>query len=74
MLTWEEKIKFGIGLIPAMVQGQKYVEDMDQYSWSEWMKKQGIPERVEKEVFIAMSKALNFINPMKFLPPFCSPP
>ncbi|AMA09574.1 MULTISPECIES: 15-cis-phytoene desaturase [unclassified Picosynechococcus] len=63
MLTWEEKIKFGIGLIPAMVQGQKYVEDMDQYSWSEWMKKQGIPERVEKEVFIAMSKALNFINP-----------
>ncbi|ANV87738.1 15-cis-phytoene desaturase [Picosynechococcus sp. PCC 11901] len=63
MLTWEEKIKFGIGLIPAMVQGQKYVEDMDKYSWSEWMKKQGIPERVEKEVFIAMSKALNFINP-----------
>lgn len=63
MLTWEEKIKFGIGLIPAMVQGQKYVEEMDQYTWSEWMKKQGIPERVEKEVFIAMSKALNFINP-----------
>ncbi len=63
MLTWEEKIKFGIGLIPAMLQGQKYVEEMDQYSWSEWMKKQGIPERVEKEVFIAMSKALNFINP-----------
>ncbi|OKH12727.1 15-cis-phytoene desaturase [[Limnothrix rosea] IAM M-220] len=63
MLTWEEKIKFGIGLIPAMVQGQKYVEEMDKYSWSEWMKKQNIPERVEKEVFIAMSKALNFINP-----------
>lgn len=63
MLTWEEKIKFGIGLLPAIVQGQKYVEEMDKYSWSEWMKKQGIPERVEKEVFIAMSKALNFINP-----------
>ncbi|AFY38799.1 zeta-carotene desaturase [[Leptolyngbya] sp. PCC 7376] len=63
MLTWEEKIKFGIGLIPAMVQGQKYVEEMDKYSWSEWMQKQNIPERVEKEVFIAMSKALNFINP-----------
>jgi 15-cis-phytoene desaturase len=27
------------------------------------MKKQNIPPRVEKEVFIAMSKALNFINP-----------
>ncbi len=63
MLTWEEKIRFGIGLIPAMVKGQKYVEEMDQYSWSEWMKKQNIPPRVEKEVFIAMSKALNFINP-----------
>lgn len=63
MLTWEEKIKFGIGLIPAMVKGQKYVESMDKYSWSEWMKKQNIPPRVEKEVFIAMSKALNFIDP-----------
>jgi 15-cis-phytoene desaturase len=63
MLTWPEKIRFGIGLIPAMLQGQKYVEEMDQYSWSEWMQKQKIPSRVEKEVFIAMSKALNFINP-----------
>ena len=63
MLTWPEKIKFGIGLIPAMIQGQKYVEKMDQYTWSEWMQKQNIPPRVEKEVFIAMSKALNFINP-----------
>jgi 15-cis-phytoene desaturase len=36
---------------------------MDKYSWSEWMAKQNIPPRIEKEVFIAMSKALNFINP-----------
>ncbi len=63
MLTWEEKIRFGLGLIPAMLRGQKYVEEMDRYSWSEWMEKQNIPPRVEKEVFIAMSKALNFINP-----------
>ena len=63
MLTWPEKIRFGIGLIPAMLLGQSYVEAMDKYSWSEWMKKQNIPPRVEKEVFIAMSKALNFINP-----------
>jgi 15-cis-phytoene desaturase len=63
MLTWSEKIRFGIGLIPAMIQGQRYVEEMDQYSWSEWLQKQNIPPRVEKEVFIAMSKALNFINP-----------
>lgn len=63
MLTWPEKIKFGLGLLPAIVQGQSYVEAMDKYTWSEWMKKQNIPPRVEKEVFIAMAKALNFINP-----------
>lgn len=63
MLTWSEKIRFGLGLIPAMIKGQQYVEEMDKYSWSEWMQKQKIPKRVEKEVFIAMSKALNFINP-----------
>jgi len=63
MLTWPEKIRFGLGLIPAMVQGQPYVEAMDRYTWSEWMRQHNIPPRVEKEVFIAMSKALNFINP-----------
>lgn len=63
MLTWEEKIRFGLGLLPAMARGQGYVEKMDQYSWSEWMKKLNIPPRIEEEVFIAMSKALNFINP-----------
>ena len=63
MLTWGEKIKFGLGLLPAIIQGQEYVEAMDQYSWSEWMAKQNIPPRIEEEVFIAMSKALNFINP-----------
>lgn len=63
MLTWEEKIRFGLGLIPAMLQGQSYVEEMDQYSFSEWLKRQNVPPRVEKEVFIAMAKALNFIDP-----------
>lgn len=63
MLTWPEKIKFGLGLMPAILQGQSYVEEMDRYTWSEWMAKQNIPPRIEKEVFIAMSKALNFINP-----------
>lgn len=63
MLTWGEKIRFGLGLIPAMIQGQRYVEEMDQYSFSEWLKRQNVPPRVEKEVFIAMSKALNFIGP-----------
>ena len=63
MLSWPEKISFGFGLIPAMLRGQNYVEDCDKYSWTEWLKKQNIPERVNDEVFIAMSKALNFIGP-----------
>ncbi|MDY6937977.1 MAG: 15-cis-phytoene desaturase [Cyanobacteriota bacterium] len=63
MLTWPEKIRFGIGLIPAILNGQKYVEEMDRYSFAEWLARQNVPPRVEKEVFIAMSKALNFIDP-----------
>jgi len=63
MLTWPEKIQFGLGLVPAMIRGQGYVEDCDQYSWTDWLRLHNIPERVNDEVFIAMSKALNFINP-----------
>ena len=63
MLTWPEKIAFGLGLVPAMLRGQSYVEDCDKYSWTEWLRLHNIPERVNDEVFIAMSKALNFIDP-----------
>ncbi|HEY9696673.1 MAG TPA: 15-cis-phytoene desaturase [Trichocoleus sp.] len=63
MLTWEEKIKFAIGLVPVMTRGQAYVEEMDKYSWTEWLQKHKIPERVNEEIFIAMSKSLNFIGP-----------
>jgi 15-cis-phytoene desaturase len=63
MLTWEEKIKFGLGLLPVMVRGQAYVEEMDAYSWTQWLQNHGIPERVNDEIFIAMAKSLNFIGP-----------
>jgi 15-cis-phytoene desaturase len=63
MLTWPEKISFGLGLVPAMLRGQGYVEACDKYSWSEWLRLHRIPDRVNEEVFMAMSKALNFINP-----------
>nr|APB08594.1 phytoene desaturase [Rhododendron molle] len=63
MLTWPEKVKFAIGLLPAMVGGQAYVEAQDGLTVKDWMRKQGVPDRVTTEVFIAMSKALNFINP-----------
>jgi len=63
MLSWREKIRFGLGLLPAILRGQSYVEAMDAYTWSEWMQRQRMPQRVEREVFVAMAKALNFINP-----------
>eukprot|EP00216_Chloropicon_sp_CCMP2111_P000692 CAMPEP_0198239346 /NCGR_PEP_ID=MMETSP1446-20131203/4776_1 /TAXON_ID=1461542 ORGANISM="Unidentified sp, Strain CCMP2111" /NCGR_SAMPLE_ID=MMETSP1446 /ASSEMBLY_ACC=CAM_ASM_001112 /LENGTH=591 /DNA_ID=CAMNT_0043921923 /DNA_START=191 /DNA_END=1966 /DNA_ORIENTATION=- len=63
MLTWPEKIQFGLGLLPAIILGQKYVDEQDKYSVSEWMRKQNVPDRVNDEVFVAMSKALNFCNP-----------
>ena len=44
MLTWPEKISFGLGLVPAMLRGQGYVEECDQYSWTEWLKIHNIPE------------------------------
>ena len=63
MLSWPEKISFGLGLVPAMLRGQSYVEACDKYSWTEWLRLHNIPERVNDEGFIAMSKALNFIDP-----------
>merc|ERR1719253_785746 len=63
MLTWPEKIQFGLGLLPAIIGGQAYVEEQDKLSVKEWMKQQNVPDRVNDEVFIAMSKALNFIDP-----------
>lgn len=43
MLSWPEKVKFAIGLLPAMVGGQAYVEAQDGLSVKEWMRKQVCP-------------------------------
>jgi 15-cis-phytoene desaturase len=63
MLTWEQKARFALGLWPGVVRGQKYVEDMDKYSLLEWLRRQGVDDRVNSDIFIAASKALTFINP-----------
>lgn len=63
MLTWPEKIQFALGLLPAIVFGQPYVEAQDDKTVTQWMRAQGVPDRVNDEVFIAMAKALNFIDP-----------
>jgi len=63
MLTWTQKFKFAVGLLPAIIRGQQYVENMDQYDLLAWLEQQGIDERVNSDIFIAASKALTFINP-----------
>jgi 15-cis-phytoene desaturase len=63
MLTWPEKIRLGIGLIPAYLQGQTYVESQEHVTVQQWMEQRGIPQSVTDEVFLAMSKALGFIGP-----------
>jgi 15-cis-phytoene desaturase len=63
MLTWEQKIRFAIGLWPGVLRGQKYVESVDKYSFLEWIKRQGIDARVSSDIFIAATKALTFLNP-----------
>jgi 15-cis-phytoene desaturase len=63
MLTWTQKVRFAIGLIPAIVRGDKYVEAQDKYTFAEWLKLQGIDESVNTEIFIAACKALKFIDP-----------
>lgn len=40
MLTWLEKVKFAIGLLPAILGGQSYVEAQDGLTVKEWMIKQ----------------------------------
>ena len=40
MLTWGEKIRFAIGLLPAIVGGQDYVESQDHLTVKEWMEQQ----------------------------------
>ena len=60
LLSWEEKIKLGIGLIPAYLFGQNYVEEQEGVTVKEWMRARGVPDRVTDEVFIAMSKGETF--------------
>lgn len=40
MLTWPDKVKFAIGLLPAILGGQAYVEAQDGLTVKEWMRKQ----------------------------------
>ena len=65
MLTLQEKILMVPALLPMLIKGQDFINDQDELSVLEFMRKYGMPERVNDEIFIAMSKALDFIDPEK---------
>ena len=43
--------------------GQSFIDAQDELSVTEFMRKYGMPERINEEVFVAMAKALDFIDP-----------
>jgi len=65
MLTLPEKIQTAPPLLPMLIQGQEFIDAQDELSVTEFMRKYGMPERINEEVFIAMAKALDFIDPDK---------
>uniref|UniRef100_A0A7S2UKN1 Amine oxidase n=2 Tax=Attheya septentrionalis TaxID=420275 RepID=A0A7S2UKN1_9STRA len=65
MLTLAEKIQTAPPLIPMLIEGQPFIDAQDELSVTQFMKKYGMPDRINEEVFIAMAKALDFIDPDK---------
>uniref|UniRef100_A0A7S2CQ54 Amine oxidase n=1 Tax=Haptolina brevifila TaxID=156173 RepID=A0A7S2CQ54_9EUKA len=65
MLSIEEKVKMVPGLLPMLLEGQSFIDAQDELSVLEFMRKYGMPERINDEIFIAMGKALDFIDPDK---------
>jgi len=65
MLTFPEKLQTAPPLLPMLIEGQSFIDEQDELSVTEFMRKFGMPERINEEVFIAMAKALDFIDPDK---------
>mmetsp|Transcript_11849 Transcript_11849/g.24671 ORF Transcript_11849/g.24671 Transcript_11849/m.24671 type:complete len:625 (-) Transcript_11849:231-2105(-) len=65
MLTLGEKLQTAPPLLPMLVEGQSFIDAQDELSVTDFMRKYGMPERINEEVFIAMAKALDFIDPDK---------
>jgi len=65
MLTLPEKLQTAPPLLPMLVKGQDFIDEQDELSVLDFMRKYGMPERINEEVFISMAKALDFIDPDK---------
>jgi len=63
MLTLAEKLQCAPALLPMLVEGQDFIDEQDELSVLDFMRKYGMPERINEEVFISMAKALDFIDP-----------
>ena len=75
MLTLWEKLQTAPPLLPMLIEGQPFIDAQDELSVTDFMRKYGMPERINEEVFIAMAKALDFIDPGKsssYAVQFCS--
>jgi 15-cis-phytoene desaturase len=52
--------------VPVVAWGDDGDADaQDEYSVGEWMEKNRMPKRISDELFVAMAKALDFIDPDK---------
>jgi len=65
MLTLGEKLQTAPPLLPMLIEGQSFIDAQDELSVTDFMRKYGMPERINSEVFVAMAKALDFIDPDK---------
>jgi 15-cis-phytoene desaturase len=65
MLTLGEKLQTAPPLLPMLVRGQDFIDEQDELSVLDFMRKYGMPDRINEEVFISMAKALDFIDPDK---------
>merc|ERR1719498_2316864 len=65
MLTLGEKLQTAPPLLPMLIEGQDFIDQQDELSTLDFMRKYGMPERINEEVFISMAKALDFIDPDK---------
>lgn len=65
MLTLAEKLQTAPPLVPMLIEGQDFIDEQDELSVLDFMRKYGMPERINEEVFISMAKALDFIDPDK---------
>eukprot|EP00976_Prorocentrum_cordatum_P110220 1195159-Prorocentrum_minimum.AAC.1 len=51
-----EKIQCIPALLPMLIEGQEFIDKQDELSCLTFMRKYGMPERINTEVFISMAK------------------